>query len=118
MPLLKLLVMFSLLYSGSTKQGTENVPLSDGVDLCLTVILAAGPCPTSFSTDNRTDLCYYYRKNPLPWLDAYSQCLSRTVDGGLLLQTVSVEQFDALQSVKIDQSSLFWLGANNFASCK
>ena len=118
MPLLKLLLMFSLLYSGSTKQGTENLPVSDRVDLCAPVVLAVDPCPISFSTGNRTDLCYYYRKNPLPWLDAYSQCMSRTLDGGVLLQIVSVEQFNALQSVKIDQSSLFWLGANNFVSCK
>jgi hypothetical protein len=118
MPLLKLLLMFSLLYSGYTKQGTESLPLSNGADRCSTVVLAVGPCPTSFSTGNRTDLCYYYRKNLLPWLDAYSQCLSRTVDGGVLIQIVSVEQFDALQNVKIDQTPVFWLGANNFASCK
>ena len=116
--MLKFLLMFSLLYSGYTKQGTENLPSSDRVDACSTVILAVDPCPTSFSTGNRTDLCYYYRKNLLPWLDAYSQCLSRTVDGGALIQIASMEQFDALQNVKIEQTSLFWLGANNFASCK
>lgn len=72
-------------------------------------------CSTSFMTGNNTNLCYYYRKRSLPWVEAYNHCLSRTTDG-ILLQIFSNEQFQLVKNVNIDQTSLFWLGANNFAS--
>lgn len=74
-------------------------------------------CSTSFMTGNDTNLCYYYRKRSLSWIEAYNHCLSRTADG-ILLQIFSIEQFQLVKNVNIDQTSLFWLGANNFASCK
>jgi hypothetical protein len=54
---------------------------------------------------------------PLSWTDAYNLCLTRTADG-ILIEIFSIEQFNALKDANIDDTSLFWLGANNFASCK
>jgi hypothetical protein len=34
------------------------------------------------------------------------------------MQITSVEQFNTLKSANIDDTSSFWLGANNFATCK
>lgn len=80
------------------------------------LIVAIG-CSSSFDTGNDTNFCYYYKKNSLSWLDAYHQCLTRTVDG-ILIQIFSSEQFQALKKVNVGETSLFWLGANNFATCK
>lgn len=50
-------------------------------------------------------------------MDAYNLCLSRTADG-ILIQIFSNEQFNLLKYTKIDDASIFWIGANNFGSCK
>jgi len=34
------------------------------------------------------------------------------------MQIFSIEQFDSLKNASIDETSPFWLGANNFALCK
>ncbi|CAF1609233.1 unnamed protein product [Adineta ricciae] len=72
-------------------------------------------CSGSFSANNNTNLCYYYKSNMLSWSDAYNQCLTKTVDG-LLIQIFSEEQFLLLQQTNINDKSIFWIGANNFAS--
>jgi hypothetical protein len=81
--------------------------------ICIVLI----QCSNSFSTENDTNLCYYYKKTSSSWLDAYNQCLTRTVNG-ILIQIFSIEQFNSLKTANIDETSLIWLGANNFASCK
>ncbi|CAF2381608.1 unnamed protein product [Rotaria sp. Silwood2] len=72
-------------------------------------------CSNSFSTKNTTDLCYYNNQKVFSWSDAYNQCLSRMING-ILIQIFSNEQFNLLKNANIDETSLFWLGANNFAS--
>ncbi|CAF0722082.1 unnamed protein product [Rotaria sordida] len=72
-------------------------------------------CSNSFFTNNTNDLCYYDDKKLFSWSDAYNQCLNRTING-ILIQIFSSEQFNLLKNANIDETSLFWLGANNFAS--
>ncbi|UJR35411.1 hypothetical protein I4U23_028168 [Adineta vaga] len=72
-------------------------------------------CSSPFSTNNETNFCYYYKTNVFSWSDAYNQCLTRTVDG-LLIQIFSYEQLNLFKQTNIDKTSLFWIGANNFAS--
>lgn len=74
-------------------------------------------CTSLSSTENDTNLCYYFKNNSLSWTDAYNQCLTRTIDG-ILIEIFSIEQFNLLKDASIDGTSLFWIGANNFASCK
>lgn len=74
-------------------------------------------CTGVFSTNNQSDLCFYYTKKTYSWSDAYHECLTRTVNG-LLIQIFSTEQFNLLKNTTIDGASVLWLGANNFASCK
>ena len=50
-------------------------------------------------------------------MDAYNQCLAKTVDG-VLIQVFSSKQFEVLKTADISSKGYFWLGANNFASCK
>ncbi|CAF0876042.1 unnamed protein product [Rotaria sp. Silwood1] len=72
-------------------------------------------CSTSFSTENTNDLCYYNNRKAFSWSDAYNQCLSKMING-ILIQIFSNEHFNLLKNANIDESSVFWLGANNFAS--
>ena len=79
--------------------------------------LVAIQCSTSFDTGNDSNLCYYYKKRSLSWSDSYNQCLTRTFDG-ILIQIFSTEQFNFIKTANIDQTSSYWIGANNFGSCK
>jgi hypothetical protein len=80
-------------------------------------LIGISQCSDPFSDGDSGDLCYYYKKSFLSWTDAYNQCLTNTI-GGLLIQISSVAQFNALKNANIDGKGSFWLGANNFASCK
>ncbi len=120
MALAKLILLILLFNIGLTEQGTmNNLSLSliktnfHFFSYCIVVI----QCSNSFDTGNDTNLCYYYKKKSFTWLDAYNQCLTRTTDG-ILIQIFSIEQFNSLKNANIDETSLIWLGANNFASCK
>jgi len=74
-------------------------------------------CSSPFSNGDVTNFCYYSESTSLSWLDSYNQCLSKSING-ILIEIFSIEQFNALKSINIDGESSFWLGANNFASCK
>lgn len=102
-----------------TEQGRIRPRHSPLIALLLLLCLYLVPmqCSTSFMTGNDTNLCYYYRKRTLSWIDAYNHCLTRTRDG-ILIQIFSHEQNELVKTANIDQASVFWLGANNFASCK
>jgi len=115
MALSKLTILIFLFNITSIKQGIRKfLKTHNKFWIILTVTTQ---CSNPFSTGNDTNLCYYYNSNSLSWIDAYNQCLTKTVDG-ILIQIFSIEQFNSLKNANIDQTSPFWLGANNFASCK
>ncbi len=74
-------------------------------------------CPSPFTHDDATNFCYYYEQISLSWSEGYNQCLTESING-ILIQISSREQFNALKKLHIDSTGPFWLGANNFASCK
>ncbi len=74
-------------------------------------------CSSPFTSGDVTNFCYYYGGTSLSWLDGYNQCLSQPIDG-ILLEIFSIKQFNALKTINIDGQDSFWLGANDFASCK
>jgi hypothetical protein len=112
----KLILLIFIFNIGFTEQGTENNFDKNTKFYCFAGLVFI-QCSNSFDTENDTNICYYYTKKSFSWLDAYNQCLTQTIDG-ILMQIFSLEQFNSLKNANIDQTSLIWLGANNFASCK
>jgi hypothetical protein len=83
----------------------------------MILFIVTSQCASPFSSGDVTNLCYQYIKTSLSWSDAYNQCLNNPVEG-ILIQSLNIDQFNALKKANIDGKTPFWLGANNFASCK
>ena len=59
----------------------------------------------------------YNCTNGVRFTHIINQCLTET-PSGLLIQISSYQQFNVLKTVNIDGEFAYWLGANNFVSCK
>ena len=108
------LLLLLLLIIEYPRRGMIAIGHNSAHHSCLSV---TSECPQAFPSGDVSSLCYVYKRNTLSWTDAYNQCLAKTVDG-VLIQVFSTKQFDALKTADISSKGYFWLGANNFASCK
>lgn len=81
----------------------------------LFILLVKSQCSKPFSYGDITTFCYSSDQTSLSWSDSYNQCLN---NNGILIEIFSIQQFNALETINIQGKKLFWLGANNFASCK